>query len=83
MTLRLVLAVLSSLLLRLDWSGYHSAASAFSVPSASSSTNPILNTKLPMVDLHYGFPPQLVNVAQYAANKNMLILFLPGAFTPT
>ena len=36
-----------------------------------------------MVDLHYGFPPQLVNVAQYAANKNMLILFLPGAFTPT
>jgi hypothetical protein len=54
---------------------------AFSVSTASK--HPMTNTKLPMVDLHYGFPPQLVNVAQYAANKNMLILFLPGAFTPT
>jgi hypothetical protein len=42
-----------------------------------------INDKLPMIDLHYGFPPQYVNSAFYAANKNVLILCLPGAFTPT
>jgi peroxiredoxin len=41
------------------------------------------NAKLPMVDLHYGFPPDLVNIAEYTAGKNMFILGLPGAFTPT
>ena len=39
--------------------------------------------KLPLADLHFGFPPQRVNTAMYAANKNMLIIGLPGAFTPT
>jgi hypothetical protein len=41
------------------------------------------NDKLPWANLHFGFPPQLVNTASYAADKNMLIIGLPGAFTPT
>lgn len=41
------------------------------------------NTKLPLVDLHYGFPPDLINIAQYGAGKKMFIVGLPGAFTPT
>jgi hypothetical protein len=61
-------------------------AIAFSVSSQqqSSTARTIqVNDKLPLVDLHYGFPPQYVNSAFYAANKNLLILCLPGAFTPT
>ena len=42
-----------------------------------------VNDKIPMVDLHYGFPPQYVNSAFYASNKNLLVLCLPGAYTPT
>jgi hypothetical protein len=41
------------------------------------------NDKLPLVDLHWGFPPLKVNIAQYAGGKKMLIVGLPGAFTPT
>jgi peroxiredoxin len=41
------------------------------------------NDKIPMAQLHFGFPPQMVNTASYAANKNMIIVGLPGAFTPT
>lgn len=42
-----------------------------------------VNDKLPMADLHFGFPPQRVNSAMYAMDKTMLIVGLPGAFTPT
>lgn len=41
------------------------------------------NTKLPYVNLHYGFPPEFVNMASYTAGKKMIIVGLPGAFTPT
>lgn len=41
------------------------------------------NSKIPMVDLHFGFPPDLVNIAQYTAGKKIFIVGLPGAFTPT
>lgn len=41
------------------------------------------NTKLPLVDLHFGFPPDKVNIASYAAGKKMILVGLPGAFTPT
>jgi hypothetical protein len=54
---------------------------AFTVSSTSATIQ--VNQKLPMVDLHFGFPPQLINSALYASNKNLLILCLPGAFTPT
>ena len=40
--------------------------------------------KIPAVELHKGFNPvEKVNMAEYAANKNMLVIGLPGAFTPT
>lgn len=39
--------------------------------------------KLPAVNLHYGFPPTKLNTAPYLAGKNVLIVGLPGAFTPT
>ena len=35
------------------------------------------------VDLHLGFPPEMVNVADRVAKKKVLIVGLPGAFTPT
>ena len=40
--------------------------------------------KLPQATLFWNFgPPLKINVAEYAAGKNMLIVGLPGAFTPT
>lgn len=39
--------------------------------------------KLPMVDMHWGFPPQLINMPEYCAGQNVIIVGLPGAFTPT
>lgn len=39
--------------------------------------------KLPSVDLHSGFPPEKIDLASYVANKNVVIVGLPGAFTPT
>jgi len=38
---------------------------------------------LPSIDLHKNFPPDFVNMADYAKGKNIIILGLPGAFTPT
>jgi hypothetical protein len=37
------------------------------------------NTKLPAINLHSGFPPQMVNLGPYAGDKNMIIVGLPGA----
>jgi peroxiredoxin len=42
-----------------------------------------VNDKLPFIDLHFGFPPDIVNIAMYGANKKMIVVGLPGAFTPT
>jgi len=39
-----------------------------------------------MLDLPDGpvfFPPEKVNIAQYVAGKNVILVGLPGAFTPT
>ena len=35
------------------------------------------------ITLDSGFPPVKVNIKDYTANKKVLILGLPGAFTPT
>lgn len=35
------------------------------------------------VDLHYGFPPEKINIADRIAGKKVILLGLPGAFTPT
>ena len=35
------------------------------------------------VNLHLGFPPLPVNVKERVAGKNVILVGLPGAFTPT
>jgi 2-Cys peroxiredoxin 5 len=35
------------------------------------------------VDLHFGFPPERINVKDRVAGKKVILLGLPGAFTPT
>jgi len=38
---------------------------------------------LPSVELHLGFPPKKHNLANFAEDKSILLVGLPGAFTPT
>jgi len=38
---------------------------------------------LPSVTLDYGFPPEKVNILDRAKGKNVILMGLPGAFTPT
>jgi len=41
-------------------------------------------SKIPSVNVMRGFPdPDMINVAEYCAGKNVIIVGLPGAFTPT
>ena len=35
------------------------------------------------VELHLGFPPERINVSERVAGKNVILVGLPGAFTPT
>eukprot|EP00980_Cylindrotheca_fusiformis_P000773 scaffold184_cov125-Cylindrotheca_fusiformis.AAC.8 len=37
----------------------------------------------PNVKLHHGFPPEKVELAKRIAGKNVILVGLPGAFTPT
>lgn len=39
--------------------------------------------KLPSAEVHSGFPPNKFDFKEYTANKSVLIIGLPGAFTPT
>jgi peroxiredoxin 5 len=55
-------------------------SSGFSAPSPRGIQ---VGDKVPWCDLHYGFPPQRINVAQHVAGRNVVIVGLPGAFTPT
>lgn len=38
---------------------------------------------LPSVELHHGFPPKKYDLATFAKDKSVLVVGLPGAFTPT
>jgi len=37
----------------------------------------------PDIDLHYGFPPEEINVADRLKGKKVILVGLPGAYTPT
>eukprot|EP00927_Polykrikos_kofoidii_P085307 TRINITY_DN924_c0_g1_i6.p1 TRINITY_DN924_c0_g1~~TRINITY_DN924_c0_g1_i6.p1 ORF type:complete len:215 (+),score=50.99 TRINITY_DN924_c0_g1_i6:76-645(+) len=39
--------------------------------------------KIPAVAMDFGFPPEAVDMATYCAGKKVVIVGLPGAFTPT
>lgn len=45
--------------------------------------NVAVGDAIPAVDLHKEFPPDMVPLADYAKGKNLLMIGLPGAFTPT
>jgi len=51
---------------------------------SSTAVNVAAGDSLPSVELFSGFPDvEKVNIADYAKNKNIIIVGLPGAFTPT
>jgi peroxiredoxin len=35
------------------------------------------------IELDYGFPPKKINLAKFCESKKVLLVGLPGAFTPT
>jgi len=39
--------------------------------------------KLPSAEVHSGFPPKKIDFQEYTAKKSVIIVGLPGAFTPT
>lgn len=42
-----------------------------------------VGNRVPNVDLYVKFPPEKVNLVEYCAEKSVILLGLPGAFTPT
>ena len=38
---------------------------------------------VPSVELHKNFPPEKINLADFCRDKKIILLGLPGAFTPT
>ena len=62
-------------------------ASAFAppafLPRSQTSLNVAVGDSIPAVDLHKEFPPDMVPLADYAKDKSLLMVGLPGAFTPT
>lgn len=69
---------------------YHLARAARSLASSITGSNSSfaartfasVGDKLPSVDLHLGFPPKKYNLADFAKDKSILLIGLPGAFTP-
>jgi len=59
------------------------APTAF-VGRSNTAFNVAVGDSIPSVELFQGFPdPQKVNLADYVKEKNVIIVGLPGAFTPT
>jgi hypothetical protein len=42
-----------------------------------------IGSELPAVEIDFGFPPEKVNIAERVKGKRVIIVGLPGAFTPT
>jgi peroxiredoxin len=54
-----------------------------SQPSTFDATTIKTGDKIPAASLDFGFPPKKVFLPEYTSGKKMLIIGLPGAFTPT
>ena len=39
--------------------------------------------KIPSIEMHLNFPPKKINMADYVKGRKVVIVGLPGAFTPT
>jgi peroxiredoxin len=42
-----------------------------------------VGSKLPDVEIDFGFPPEKINLAERVKGKRVIMVGLPGAFTPT
>jgi alkyl hydroperoxide reductase subunit AhpC len=42
-----------------------------------------IGSQVPSVELHKNFPPEKINIQEYTKDRNVVIVGLPGAFTPT
>mmetsp|Transcript_17676 Transcript_17676/g.33329 ORF Transcript_17676/g.33329 Transcript_17676/m.33329 type:complete len:105 (+) Transcript_17676:65-379(+) len=62
-------------------SGGYPSPTLASVPSASGRLP--IGSRLPPVEIQCGFPPEAVNIAERTAGKRVILVGLPGAFTPT
>lgn len=54
-----------------------------SIFQTSRATFASVGDQLPSVELHLGFPPKKYNVADFCKDKSVILVGLPGAFTPT
>lgn len=57
--------------------------SVFAALAATATAVIMEGEKLPDAELHFGFPPEKIDLASRIAGKNVILLSLPGAFTPT
>lgn len=58
----------------------------FGLLVACAAAAPSVGDKLPSVEVHDGFPPaggSIVDIAKLVAGKKVILVGLPGAFTPT
>lgn len=46
-------------------------------------TGVVVGDSIPAVELHKGFPPEKVSLAEHCKGKKIILIGLPGAFTPT
>lgn len=42
-----------------------------------------VGSKFPAVELMFGFPPEKIDMAERVKDKRVIVVGLPGAFTPT
>jgi len=52
-------------------------------PSKKARTGVAVGDRLPEATLDKGFPPEKVDLVKYCTGKKVVLVGLPGAFTPT